>query len=301
MAKKRGPVYRKLFAMFWRDPDVRKLPAAEKLIAAYILTSPQTNGCGIFPFSLGMAAEDVGMLTQTFGVTFAEGFANVVDRLGWRWDEDARVLYIPGWWKWNHPDNPNTLKKAMGRLDEVPETPLLQEFASNEKHLKPGAIQTFRERIAERIGKGSGNQEQEQEQEQEQSDHIDSAFEASCAKLSVALKDWAVAEDWARRKFWDTREDRNAPFRGATTDEKEFLLRVAMMHELGGLTEGQAQSGINGIKLRKGKPLRTRIGYYRDDLRKTCPDFEAKFLLILRMGAPPAEMTTPENARPPPV
>jgi hypothetical protein len=132
--------YRKIDPRTWKDEKFRQLTQAEKLVAIYCITA-QSNRVGIFNFSTALAAEDLDMPTETF----AEAFGKVSQRLSWRWDSAARVLYLPTWWKYNLPENPNVLKACLADLEELPETPLLAEFYGNPLYLPETFRQTFRE------------------------------------------------------------------------------------------------------------------------------------------------------------
>lgn len=156
-----APRYRKLFPMFWRDRRVRALVAEEKLVAAYCLTSHQTNRIGLFSFSASLAAEDL----DTSPATFAKRFEKVCETLGWKFDVDARCLYIPTWWKWNQPEGANVMKGCLRDFTEVPESSLTREFIENETYLSGTLLETFRERFAKVLETlpNSGKQEQEQD------------------------------------------------------------------------------------------------------------------------------------------
>jgi len=139
----------------------------EKAIAVYILTGDQTNRIGYFDFSIGKAIEDLETSLQTF----QEGFGNVLRRLNWEYDNVNRVFYIPTWWKWNPPENPNVLKGNLKDLLEVAHSPLIEKFKSNTEYLShsPNLVETFTRTLAERYSKPyrkpPSNQEQEQEQD----------------------------------------------------------------------------------------------------------------------------------------
>jgi len=146
--------YRKIYRRFWRDKRVAVLPAIQKLIALYCITSHQSNRVGIFSFSPAMAEEDIGTLPGTImdmsggtldptRATFRENFDAVIVAMGWKWDPELRVLYIPSWWKWNRPENANVLKGNLKDLRDVPKSVLLQEFICNTQHLEPDLVETF--------------------------------------------------------------------------------------------------------------------------------------------------------------
>ena len=140
--------YRKVSPRFWKDEKVGNLPAPEKLISLYCITSPQSNRIGLFSFSPGEACEDLGIPIETFVEGWAKPFGNVCRALNFGWDEVGRVLYIPNWWKYNTPENPNVLKACLADLNEVPQTYLIKEFSQNLEHLPETFHQTFPETFA---------------------------------------------------------------------------------------------------------------------------------------------------------
>jgi|GEM_PF-5401522 len=157
--------YRKIDPRLWKDEKFQQLTSEEKLIAVYLVTA-QSNRIGLFNFSPAMAIEDLGVLPETF----REAFDKVCQTLNWAWDKHARVLFLPTWWKYNTPENPNVLVSALNDLHEIPETHLIQRFWSNDEYLPESFQKAFR-KLRQRVPKASGKvspQEQEQEQEQEQ-------------------------------------------------------------------------------------------------------------------------------------
>ncbi len=162
--------FRKIDPRTWRDEKFRHLDPLDKLIAFYILTG-QTNRIGIFNFSPAMAAEEIGIDSETF----SERFVNVCQTLNWEWDEGSRVVYIATWWKYNTPENPNVVIGLLKDVDDIPETRLLSRFSSNFAYLPENLHETFTQTLAKRYPKPSPNQEQEQEQEKEQDTNVSPA------------------------------------------------------------------------------------------------------------------------------
>ena len=155
--------YRRFDPRFWKDEKVRTLTLTEKSIAIYGFTA-QSNRIGIFSFSPGEACEDLELKPETF----AKGFKNVCQTLGWQWEERSRVLYLPTWWKYNPPENANNVIGNLKDLSDVPHSPLISLFSNNLQYL-PGTLhQTFTQTFSERYPKRSPSQEQYQEQYQEQ-------------------------------------------------------------------------------------------------------------------------------------
>ncbi|MCH8042203.1 MAG: hypothetical protein IID44_00660 [Planctomycetes bacterium] len=143
--------FRKVYPRLWSDHDVLSLSDGEKVIALLALTGPQSDRIGLHEFSPAMSAERLGWDAETF----AECFEKVCERLNWTFDERARVLFIPGWWKWNPPDGANVLIGNLKDLLELPQTRLIEDFAANTKHLPENLRETFSQRFPKGYPKGS--------------------------------------------------------------------------------------------------------------------------------------------------
>src|SRR5262249_7152477 len=150
----------------WNDEGFRDCSLTEKLIALYAITA-QSNRIGLFSFSPGKACEDLDLLPQTF----REGFAKVCRTFHWGWDERARVLFIPTWWKYNTPENPNVLKSYLADLHDLPQTHLLTRFSAHLQYLPETFHQTFLEVLPkpspQRIGDKETDTEKEKDTEKE--------------------------------------------------------------------------------------------------------------------------------------
>ena len=144
--------YRKVDRRFWKDEKVRALDPTDRLVALYLFTG-QANRIGLFAFSPGMAAEDTGLDLDTF----RERCRMVCKALGWTWDEQAGVLYLPTWWKYDPPEYDNHLIGSLKDLTAVPRSPLFDLFSRNLRHLAPKLHATFTRTIAERYSHPSPN------------------------------------------------------------------------------------------------------------------------------------------------
>lgn len=153
------PRYALIYRIIWADQKFRGLNAEEKLIALYCLTSSQVNSCGIFFFSIAMASEDIG----TLSIPFDKGFDGVVFKMGWKYDAGARVLYLPSWWRWNGPSNPNEMKGRLKALDELPETELETEFAKNVEFLSGSVRDTLTDTLSKRFPNRFGNKDKDKD------------------------------------------------------------------------------------------------------------------------------------------
>ena len=114
----------------WCDRKFRAMGVSEQVVALYCLTG-QPNRVGLFRFSPGMAAEDLGMTLDGF----TDSFESVRETFGWEWDAENRVLYIPTWWKYNTPQTVKQFSSMLEDLADLPDTPLLVQFAKNDRYL----------------------------------------------------------------------------------------------------------------------------------------------------------------------
>ncbi len=192
--------YRKVRPRWWADVSTQRLTTAQKLVALYCLTGPQSNGIGLYRLSPAQAAEDLG---EDFAEGFTEAFTEACRIHGWRFDRVARVLWIPSWVTENPPQSPNVVKSWHGQLDQVPDCSLkheaIQALAETLKGFGQAFAQAFGKAFTEDPPKVLPNQEQEQDQEQERSKHTSSrtnghhanghALAASdAARVSLPLK-----------------------------------------------------------------------------------------------------------------
>jgi len=172
-------IYRKLYPRIW--PQLAGMSDGERAMAFYVLAGTQTNRIGLFRFMVGAAADE---LRRPVAAT-RRHFSSVCRTFGWVYDDAARVVWIPSWWTWNEPENPNVLKGCLKDLDELPATFLTDQFAKNDETLPETLRQTFREvvttRLNKRFPKRSRNQEQEQEQEQKQDQKQDPRTKSGAA------------------------------------------------------------------------------------------------------------------------
>jgi len=150
--------YRKLFARIWIHPGFRTLSKNEQLLALYILCGTQINRIGLCRFSISTAAEDLDVTPETV----KKGLANVTGTFGWTFDSVAKVLWIPSWWRWNQPENPNVVRGNLKDLNEVPPCSLVDAFAANVTYLdstppKEGKsiLETFVECLPKHLPQGS--------------------------------------------------------------------------------------------------------------------------------------------------
>lgn len=170
--------YRKLYTRLWRHPGFVALSEGEKNLALYVLTGPQSNRLGLYLLSLATAAEDLGTTPETV----KKRLANVCLTFGWLFDADARVVFIPSWWRWNPPENVNVMKGSLKDLNEIPPCGLVDAFARNCETLSETLHETFLEGLRQRLPKPSRTQDPYQESESGKQDQKPSALRAVAEK-----------------------------------------------------------------------------------------------------------------------
>jgi hypothetical protein len=178
--------YRRVFSRWWTEPAAQSFSADQKVVALYLLSGPQTSSVGLYRLSPGEAAEDLHMDPRAF-----RGHLSVVCKtLGWTFDSEARVLWIPSWPTDNPPASLNAAKSWRKQLEEVPDcgtkTAAVNELrAYLATECSPAFLKVFGEalpegmafhtrRLTARNGDPSGIQEQDQDQDQEQEQETES-------------------------------------------------------------------------------------------------------------------------------
>jgi hypothetical protein len=155
--------YRKVYPRIWRHSGFRRLCETAQRIALYLVSGPQTNRIGLFCFSIATAAEDLKVSVETF----RKRLPDVQTTFAWQYDAEARVFFVPSWWRWNHPENSNVLQGNLKDLNDVPLCALVEAFAGNLETLDPTFHQTFVEGCGRYLHKRSSDQEQYQDLDQE--------------------------------------------------------------------------------------------------------------------------------------
>jgi hypothetical protein len=156
--------YRQIYCLIWNDDKFPFVSDDCQLLFVHLLTTPFSTPFGLYKASLeALAAEKRWPLPRykkAFREAFQKGFA--------KYDDRHQVVYLPQFLKHNKPNNPNVLKAWWSIYEEIPPSPLKDEFFQSIKALVEGFGKAFQEAFAEAWRKPTRKQEQEQEQEQEQ-------------------------------------------------------------------------------------------------------------------------------------
>lgn len=119
----------------------------------YLLTCPHRNIMGLYYLPAPYACHDLEWVPKRFGQALGELLAN--GRV--KYDSAAEVIFIANYLKHNPLENPNQVTSAIARLNELPQTPLMQELLTvlegfGKPYLKP-LVERLQERLGERFGK----------------------------------------------------------------------------------------------------------------------------------------------------
>ena len=179
--------YGQIQSQFWTNPDIQSLSDFGKLLAAYLLTSPHTNGIGCFRMPLGYLSEDFGKGSETVKETLSE-----LSNIGFlSYCETTKYLLVHNFMKWNPLANPNVAKSRQKEFDLVPKKfmyikELCMEMLENGNHFDPEYVNRF-----ETLLKPFANPEPEPEPEPEPSSCSEPQ---SGSKLKVVKADTPVIE-----------------------------------------------------------------------------------------------------------
>lgn len=171
---KRNPSakFRQVACRVWDVMRMRGYSNAEKCLWLYLLTGPESHFTGIY--SLGIAS--ISEILYTDRRTVRKMLATFEGAGRIRFDENARLVLIPRWFKWKPLENPNQAIAAAVHVKSLPDSPLKGEWvACAKRYLKEDLYaiieRTMRETVnptvpkglaqgsGEPLGKGLGEQE----------------------------------------------------------------------------------------------------------------------------------------------
>lgn len=106
--------YGQIQCAFWQSDDATKSSDAGKLLAAYLMTGPHSNGIGCYRCPDGYVMEDLGWTAERV----AEGFEELF-RKGFAY-RFGGVVCLPKFLYWNKVSNGNVAKARMGEFMALP-------------------------------------------------------------------------------------------------------------------------------------------------------------------------------------
>jgi hypothetical protein len=118
------PRYSRISSRFWTDEKSSAWIDRVKLAGLYLMSCPHRHLEGIFILPPQYACADLHWTTKTWNST-----CTVLEESGFlKRDSLTNVILIVNALRYQAPENPNQAFAALRRINELPDTPLLQDF-----------------------------------------------------------------------------------------------------------------------------------------------------------------------------
>lgn len=133
--------YRKVDVRIWNDEKFRALTVEAKLIFLHILTHPNMTGLGALRATPGGLADELGISRRRYNRHFRLLLYNVGAKL----DPGSALVWLQHWFRYNQPENQNSLKAILKAYDYLPECTIKKEVLTSLQNLLRQMPQTFRD------------------------------------------------------------------------------------------------------------------------------------------------------------
>lgn len=136
--------------LFWMDETINHLDDQGKLLALYLLTCEHRNLEGLYRLPYAYVQADLGWDQATV----RGEMGRLIDHDFIRYDEAARVVFLPKALKYHEPKSPKQVQGAVNALQQVPDTALWPDFQRSAECFAPAlseAIGTPLETPSERV------------------------------------------------------------------------------------------------------------------------------------------------------
>lgn len=143
-------MYSKLYDSFWQDLKRKKVSQTGKVLFLYLISCPHHNLTGLYHLPYAYVSSDLCMGSETV----SEGFYELIEKGFIAYDEEAEMVLIRHFLRYNPLDNPNVEKKAVAVVRELPETTLFQAFVDvmgEYREQYPNLFETVSERYANTV------------------------------------------------------------------------------------------------------------------------------------------------------
>ena len=149
--------YSKIQKRIWNSPTFNRLSEDAKFLWFYLLTCPHGNILGLFVLKPGYACADLGWSEERFRKALQElltiPLSNGYEKGLISYDEKTCLLLIKNYLEHNPLANPNQVKAALAKLEELPISPLFQEFKRLLKQLDKPLYKPLLEWLDKRLPK----------------------------------------------------------------------------------------------------------------------------------------------------
>ncbi|TAA11276.1 hypothetical protein EA658_16565 [Pseudoxanthomonas winnipegensis] len=160
--------YGQIQCAFWQSADAQEWSDAGKLLAAYLMSGPHSNGLGCYRCPDGYIMADLGWSPERV----SEGLGEL-SRNGFAYSFDG-VVFLPGFLRWNKVANANVAAARMSEFEALPKGEAKARVATailkHVKHLTNDhrtvlqtVSQTVSETVRQRVPQTEPNQTQPRE------------------------------------------------------------------------------------------------------------------------------------------
>lgn len=141
--------YRKIDSRIWNDKKFRGLSDDARMVWFLLLTHPNMTALGGMRASLGGLSEEIGWRPPRFRKAFLE----VSDPGMALFDEEASLIALPNFLRYNGPESPNVVKAWSSAYDLLPECALKDKVLGFAEDFVLGSSEAFRKAFSEAFGK----------------------------------------------------------------------------------------------------------------------------------------------------
>lgn len=156
--------YRKIDPRIWNDAKFRSMTDRGKLAFFFLLTHPHMTSIGAMRTTVVGLAAEIGWPEKAFRQAFGEAVKHGMVLS----DEQACMVMLPNFLRYNTPESPNVVKSWVGAFDLLPECDLKERLFLSAEQFVESLHEGFAKAFAEVFRKALPIQEQEQEQEPKQ-------------------------------------------------------------------------------------------------------------------------------------
>lgn len=141
-------MYTRVESRFWQDEKMRNVSDDARYLMLYLLTSPHRNILGLYFLPFPYACFDLGWDEKRFKKALEE----LLNTGGIAYDTISHMVLVKNYLKHNPLENPNQVKHAIEKLNELPGTHLFRSLLTIVEQFDKPFIQPLIERLEERLG-----------------------------------------------------------------------------------------------------------------------------------------------------
>lgn len=139
--------YRKIDTRIWNDAKFNSLDATGKLAFFMLLTHPMMTAVGAMRGTPGGLAEEMGFREDAMRFAFLDAFRDIIGKGMAEYSEDASLIALPNFVKYNPPTSINMIKAWENCLEFLPECDLKTKVIQRAVAYADGMAKAFRDAI----------------------------------------------------------------------------------------------------------------------------------------------------------